>query len=517
MNARVRRSLLLVLAAVGFLTVVIPGANAHPLGNFTVNRYTGILVSPDGVQLDHVLDLAEIPTAQLGDRINDLPGLGRAECAAAVGGLRLEVAGTRLPLRVDRATAATKPGAGGLPVLRISCRLSADADLGTGTTAISFQDDSRPGTIGWREVIALGDRMTLVRSDVPTRSTSNRLTTYPADLLKSPLDVSSATLDARPGGPGATLGDAGAAPTSSRTSGLTDEVAGFLVRPGLLTVLLAVILSLLIGASHALTPGHGKTVMAFYLGERKDASLRTAIGVGASVTLAHTSSVLILGLLVTVGASLAPSEVYGWLGFVTALIVIAVGLRLLRDAGEEGHGHRHGHSHGHDHEHGLHGHGHDHEHGLHGHGHEHEYEHEHVTEVHLVTASAQTNQLTRVPVAEVVAPTTRARPRRGSVVAIGLAGGLVPSPSALLLLLAAIAAGHPWLGILMVLSFGVGMAGALTTVGWVARDLLLRVERLSLRRGLVGSGFRTFLSYAAGASICTIGVVLAVRSLAGVL
>src|SRR5207237_486081 len=117
------------------LVVVLPGvllaspASAHPLGNFTVNRYTGVLVSPDGFTLDHVVDLAEIPTAQLGRRIDDLSALAQQECTTAGRALDLQAAGTPVPLTLDRSAATTAPGQGGLPITRITCRFTGTADL----------------------------------------------------------------------------------------------------------------------------------------------------------------------------------------------------------------------------------------------------------------------------------------------------------------------------------------------------------------------------------------------------
>ncbi len=96
---------------------------------------------------------------------------------------------------------------------------------------------------------------------------------------------------------------------------------------------------------------------------------------------------------------------------------------------------------------------------------------------------------------------------------MGLVGGLVPSPSALLLLLAALAAGRAWLGMFLVLAFGVGMALSLAVVGLLARDMVLRLESLAERRGLLGGQVRTYLRYGAALGICAVGVGVVVRTL----
>ena len=175
------RTLLRLLLALGALlaclVVTATPASAHPLGNFTVNRYTGILVAPDGVEVDHVVDLAEIPTAQLGEAIDDLPALAARECATTTDGLAVTAGGDGVRLQLEDATASVSDGEGGLPVTRITCRYSGAADIEAGE--VTFEDSTAPGSVGWREVTAVGDRMTLTSADVPSESTSERLSVLP--------------------------------------------------------------------------------------------------------------------------------------------------------------------------------------------------------------------------------------------------------------------------------------------------------------------------------------------------
>ena len=120
------------------------------------------------------------------------------------------------------------------------------------------------------------------------------------------------------------------------------------------------------------------------------------------------------------------------------------------------------------------------------------------------------------PAPATVAPVADAS-RRFGVWTMGLVGGLLPSPSALILLLAAVAVGRSWFGVLLVVCFGLGMATTLAVVGLLARDLLRRVERLVTRRGLFGGQVRTVVGYAAAVSVCLIGAGLAVRTLSSLL
>jgi nickel/cobalt exporter len=106
-----------------------------------------------------------------------------------------------------------------------------------------------------------------------------------------------------------------------------------------------------------------------------------------------------------------------------------------------------------------------------------------------------------------------AAPGRWGVWVMGLVGGLVPSPSALLLLLAAVALGRAWFGFVLVLAFGIGMAASLAAVGLLARDVVLRFEGMALRRGFLGGQVRTYLRYGAALGICAVGTGVVVRTL----
>jgi nickel/cobalt transporter (NicO) family protein len=452
-----------VLAAV-LVGLLLPAgaAAAHPLGNFTVNRAGGIRVQPDRVLVDYVLDMAEIPAFQTRQALDaDADGeVGDAEaaswrqrqCPRVAAKLSAEVDGQPLRFAVRGSRLAFPPGQGGLVTLRLECDLAAPAPAGGGSHTLRYRDGNADGRIGWREVTAAGDRTTLEAADVPARSPSARLTAYPADLLRSPLDQDRATVRYRSGGPALQGGEA--APGGRRPAGVDRATAAFtaLVARQHLTLgfaLLAVALAGVLGAAHALAPGHGKTVMAAYLVGMRG-SVRQAAVVGATVTATHTAGVLVLGAVLSVSQVLAPERVYPWLGLASGLLLAGVGATLL---GRALRGARHGHprsAHEHPHRAG-HAHGpgsgaaHAHPHG-HGHG----------------------------PGSGAPAGVPRTR----SLVALGFAGGLVPSPSAVVVLLGAIALGHAWFGVLLVVAYGAGMAATLTGLGL----LLLRVRRTVDRR-----------------------------------
>jgi nickel/cobalt exporter len=338
-------------------------AAAHPLGNFTTNSSGGLRVGPDRLVVDYVLDLAEIPAFQARRAIdNDRDGrVGTAEAAAwhdrecprLAAGLRAEVDGQPLTLRVTGAGLAFPKGVGGLETLRLECALAAPLPPGGGTRTLTYTDGNHPDRVGWREITAVGDHATLESTDVPARSPSAHLTAYPSDQLGSPLHQRTATLRFRPGAqqPG------GACPAAHvrwprRPGGacsVVDPVAGGTGRGGVDRAtaafmalvgerwleagfaVVALLVAVVLGAAHALAPGHGKTVMAAYLVGLRG-SLRQAAAIGATVTITHTAGVLLLGLVLTTSRAVAPERLYPWLGLASGLLLAAVGVALLARA-----------------------------------------------------------------------------------------------------------------------------------------------------------------------------------------
>jgi len=451
-----------VVAGVAWLVLGVAPASAHPLGNFTTNTYAGLVVRPDGVAVDYVVDLAEVPTLQA-------RGNGAPTCEQLAGGLEVAVDGRTAPLRVARSDLSYPPGEGGLATLRLECRLEAAVDVGRGE--VRLDDGNLTGRVGWHEVTAVGDGATLVESDVPERSVSRRLTDYPS---QAPLDQRSASVSARPGGTRLAGAEEGTATLDRGAGGLTATFTSLVqersVTPafGLLAALLAVGL----GCLHALAPGHGKTLMAAYvLGE--DSRLRQLAGLGLTVAVTHTAGVLVLGVAVSASTAVAPEAVLTGTSVASGVLLAAVGAGLLvrrlrrgRPAHEHHH-HGHAHAHGHDHD----------------HGHDHTHGHDHL-------------------------------PRAGSwrVLGMGFAGGLVPSPSALVVLLGASALGRVWFGVLLVLAYGLGMAAALVGAGALLVRARPRLDRWARTGGRIGAAVRALPVLTAGGLLVG-GLSLAARAL----
>jgi len=491
---------LAVAAAVAALVLApAPAASAHPLGNVSVNHFTGLLLADDHALAEHIVDLAEIPTTQLGGRIDDLEQLAGDECATVAGDLRLEVGGTVAPFAVTDATASTADGQAGLTVTRVSCLLRAEYPPIESATTVRLDDEIGGSQQGWREITARGDGTTLIGSSVATSSISDRLTDYPSDLLESPLDIRSATVTVEPGGPVGVLegageaaaGPGGAAVTLDWAAGLTDRVAGMLDNGGVAWLVLALVAALGVGAVHALAPGHGKTLLAMYLVGGHTRSVRDALRVGLTVTAAHTASVLALGVLVAAGSSVVPDRVYPVLTAVSGLLVLWLGIGLLRRARQPRTAHAHSHApavlaHAHSAAH-AHGDTRPPEQQVHPHAHPHAHPHGHDR-------------------------AGQGSPSRGGLVALGIAGGVVPSPSAVLLLVAAVGLGRPWFGALLVLVFGVGMALTLCAVGLTAADVIARLGSLASRRAGWARVTRLTVTYGGAAGVCAIGAALVLRS-----
>jgi ABC-type nickel/cobalt efflux system permease component RcnA len=559
---RVPRLLAVVLGA-GAVWAAVPAgvAQAHPLGNFTVNHYDHLQLTPDEVRLTAVVDRAEIPTAQLLSTIAadhraptqaELGAASSGECADVAVAVRVAVDGHRLDWAVDDAALETVPGAAGLPTMRLTCDFSSAAAL-RGAARVDVDDSFLTDRVGWREMTADGEGVRLLDSPVPVASVSDELRRYPVDLLASPVDVRSFTVATRPGentGAGASITPGSGDPLSNLIAGLDRRLEDVVGGRGLTPVVgaLAVLLAVLLGAGHAVLPGHGKTVMAAYLAGRQGRS-RDAIAVGATVTATHTLGVLGLGLAISLSSSLAGDQVIRWLGVVSGLLVAGIGVTMLRSvlfqlrgagsrraavsaarpepvlAGHAApltppppttvhvHDHDHDHDHGrvhdrdrvhvhvhdhvhdHDHDHDGHGHvhvhvhdghghddhdGHDHDdHDGHDHGHGHDHDHDghghddHAHDGHDHAGHGDAGHRwvgghTHGPGGHTHASVTG---RRG-LVGMGIAGGLVPSPSALIVLMASIGLGRTVFGVFLVLAYGLGMAGTLTAVGL----LLVRVR-----------------------------------------
>ena len=505
--------------------IFVPVAFAHPLGNFTINHYAGLQVRPDSIAVDLVIDMAEIPAFQeitsfdtngngLADA-SEAAGYHAQKCTSLLPDISLLLNNKASTLTLNSSSVEFPSGAGGLSTLRLTCEFSTAI---TGQlTSLSFADHSYNERIGWREIVVNADGLKL-NGDYSSTSISQRLTSYPQDLLSNPLDQRELTL-----GVGAlnvpqqsnSTGSSSSVPSiaGTRSDAFTQLIT--LETLTLPTVLFALLISFIWGAMHAMTPGHGKTIVGAYLvGSR--GTIKHAVYLGLTTTITHTLGVFALGLITLFAAQyIVPEKLFPWLSLLSGLFVVGIGINLFVGrfrSSEAGtwlqklrtdlaksreltspvlryehvevtpHQHQfvtsssHGHSHSHDH--------------AHPHSHGHEHDHAHADHSHLP-------------------PGTDGEPVTWrSLLALGISGGLLPCPSALVVLLGAIALNRIGFGLILVLAFSLGLAGALTAIGM----MFIYAGKLFNRFPSQGRIIR-FLPVLSALFVSAIGVGIAIKAL----
>jgi nickel/cobalt transporter (NicO) family protein len=255
------------------------------------------------------------------------------------------------------------------------------------------------------------------------------------------------------------------------------------------------------GAAHAATPGHGKTIAAAYIVGARGKPIDAVI-LGIFVTLSHTSGIVLIGVLASLGSTwLRPQRIEAYLAIVVGIMVIVLGLWMLwaqRDLvalamGEAGDGTSRADAHAHDH---VHDHEHDHE-------HEHDHPHSHGPDESVVWHSHGFGKVHSHRL-DIVAEN---RPKLPVLLALGIAGGLLPDPAALALLLGALSSGKVLLGLVTVVVFSIGFATTLVVVGIVAAKVGEKVL------DWLASIWMIRLQIATSLLIVGMGVVLTVRAI----
>ena len=533
---------------------------AHPLGNFSISQYSAIRIIGNEIDLRYIIDMAEIPTFQEIQESGIVPKAGDPNLEAYLArktellrdGLTLEVNGKLIRLRIESKEIIFPPGAGDLPTMKIGVLYKAKL---TGESKnheylLSYRDGNFPGRAGWKEIVAVAaPGAGILDSSVPEVDRSSQLNNYPTDLLDSPPQVleakvtfttaqlpapvaSSKRIEARGGSlekpttasklhmtstdvaqrsskaepekqPGDTQivkpavidtdstaanenspvqlqANRQATPRNSFTELIATEKLGL----GIILIALGVAVGL--GALHALEPGHGKTLVAAYLvGSR--GTVQHAFLLGLIVTAAHTAGVYLLGA-VTLYASqyIVPERLYPWLGVVSGVLIAGLGAVLLvrRYLGKDELSNHHHHHHL-DHSHGPDGHDHNHHHHHRGHGHSHDHGHKHGD--HDVDRQVSFREL----------------------LTLGISGGIVPCPAALVVLLSAVSMQRIGFGLILIVAFSVGLAAVLITIG-----LLMVSARQFMSRFQVNSRLTTrWLPLTSSAFILVFGIALVVQAL----
>lgn len=442
----------LLLAATGSGLAAAP-AWAHPTDEIVQQTY----LTPDGSRLD--VELAITPGVLVAPafvKALDSDGDGKlatteqaALTESVTAALRVRVDGADVPLKLARSTyadyALLASGGG-------SVTLDLTAILPAGAGDLTYTNSYDPP----------GTSKTTVQANlmVPTGTSA-----VPADVERAD---EGRTITAHLSGEGTTTT---AAAETDGDSAMLDALRSPLSSPWALLALVGT--CALLGAFHALTPGHGKALLASYL-VGAHSTPRQAVALGSVITVTHTSSVIALGTAVLfAGRYVMPEVLVPVLQVASGAVVLFLGVRLLRRRwpGRRGTDHTHGHQ-GHDHE--EHSHGHGHSHGPGGHHHHH----------------------------PPVLPTTF----RG-IATLGVSGGIIPCPEALTVLLLAVGLGRTALGIVMIFAFSVGLAGVLVGLGLILVSARAGLERL---RRPAQSPLIRWLPVTSAAVVSVLGLTIAV-------
>lgn len=525
-------SLLLILATAGV-------ALAHPMGNFSISHYTRFTADKETLRIRYLLDFAEIATVENMDKnsdgrvsVEEREGFLNANAAKLRDGLALSVNGTPVHLEIVQQQITPRPGAAGLETMLLTFEMTAPlpADAKDGAYQVQYRDGNFADRTGWKEIVTPANpSVVFTGSTASATDMSRELTAYPTNPTAVAPQQSEAVFTLTFGNtpvsglpPKEAPATAGVGSSQTPKDAFTQAIATRQLTPGI--VLLSLGIAFLFGAFHALSPGHGKTMVAAYLvGQRGTA--KHAVFLGAVVTITHTIAVFALGLVTLLASRyVVPEKLYPVLSALSGMAIVLIGASLFRQrlAGLR-HSLAHSHGQAHDHSHAPHFHedGHDHAeaflaHHEHEppHGHAHEYEHEHSHD----PVPPHTHEHEHDPGWHHHGdghyhshhPPEELPISLKTLLVLGITGGAMPCPSALVVMLSAIALHRVAFGLVLISAFSLGLATVLTGIG------LLVVHARGLIERMPSSGrVMTGLPVLSAAAVTIIGLVLVVRSVMG--
>jgi len=529
------------------LIALCRAAIGHPMGNFSVNHYSKITLQGDRIRVHYLIDLAEIPAYQELQQANLQPNSIDPSSALVLTyiehrgrelgqGLLLSLDGKPASLNLVASNVIFPPGAGGLPTMKMGfeyeARYPAASKAEIHPRSLHYTDTNYPGHSGWKEIVAVSSSGSLLSSSVPTTDRSRELANYPADLLTSPpqqleaslvVDVPSrhdaiadspivsrtqkqplsqtrfaasaakefAARPLRPSPIAHKAASSGSQPLAVNSGGLTLEASSQQTPRSKFTELIqeqnlsawflltAAIIAIGLGGLHALEPGHGKTIVAAYLvGSRGTA--RHAALLGLIVTVSHTAGVFALGAI-TLYASryIVPEQLYPWLGALSGITIAGLGsymfLRRLTGTASD-HSHAPGEAHGH----------------------------------WMFWKRASNNYPATAPAP--ASPTPTQSVSLTQLFTLGITGGIIPCPAALVVLLSAVALHRIGLGLFLIVAFSVGLAAVLISFGMA----MVYARRFMSRLQVDGPLTKRWLPVASSAFITILGLILAMQSLSTV-
>jgi|HubBroStandDraft_4_1064222.scaffolds.fasta_scaffold03196_3 nickel/cobalt exporter len=507
------------IARAFFLTLLLfswlanPQASAaHPMGNFSISHYAGIRVESEFIEVRYLIDMAEIPTYQEIQETGIVPREGDPGLAAYLAkkaellanGLSLQVNGRSLPLQPISQSVIFPAGAGGLPTMKLGFvyRAVIEGPSPRSSYAVHYRDDNFAARAGWKEVVVTwAPNVELTASSAPAADRSGQLSNYPTDLLSSPpQDLEASFSFSRSFSAESKTTPAHAAPRmrvapaiASRGNAIDRTLAfsadlradapavghpqtAAAVKPSLTPpstigvpaapislranrqatprnrftelvsarnlsfwfLVTAALIAAALGALHALEPGHGKTMVAAYLVGSKGTA-RHAVFLGLIVTIAHTAGVYLLGA-VTLYASnyIVPEQLYPWLGAISGIIIAVLASYLMIRAwtGEDA-----------------------------DHNHEIGSAHSHWFASLGKSRPAERDDSRRSVGSGAVSSQAGKRVSLTQLLTLGITGGIVPCPAALVVLLSAFSLHRVGFGLFLIVAFSLGLAAVLIAIG----------------------------------------------------
>jgi nickel/cobalt exporter len=521
---------------------------AHPMGNFSINHYSKVKIGQQSVEIRYLIDMAEIPTFQEIRQFDITPVAGDPSVSRYLDkqeellkqGLSLESDGQAVLLEEISRQLTFADGAGGLPTMKIGFVFRGKLKVTADAHKLFYVDNNFPGRAGWKEVVVLGDGVAILDSSAPGTDRSQELTNYSSDVLNSPPQQVSAVAsfrssftesgrndsertypgqkvlrEANTGHPtlaikrtsrasdAAALSELSSPQSSTNVAAATAELTPLRAQPntprsrftelistqGKLSfwvLLSAALIAASLGALHALEPGHGKTIVAAYLvGSRGTA--RHAVLLGVVVTAAHTAGVYLLGA-VTLYASryIVPEQLYPWLGAISGLSVAGLGIFIfLRHwTGETG---KHSHVPGEQHSYRL------------------------LSAFERVVPVMAADPANRTAISAEAKPIERALSLR-ELCMLGITGGIVPCPAALVVLLSAFSLHRIGFGLFLITAFSLGLAAVLVTVGLT----MVYAKRVISSRVRAGTPALRYLPFLSSAFMVVLGVGITASAVASV-
>lgn len=436
----------LLILSVLFILISALTASAHPLGNFSVNQYSRLEVGKSRIKIRQILDMAEIPTFQLKNEIDtnkdetlskdELNAFAEKIAPQILANLSLTVNSQPFAINYESKSVVLQEGAGNLQTLRFEWNLSSELSNLNEVNQVTFENKNYAERLGWNEIVLnrVG-KVNIFDSNAFGSGITDELKSYPAENLNAPLNERTAVFSFSDGAVTSNARVLQNRDGHTNSAIQKDRFAELIAVPEITPTIafFGLLLAIGLGAMHAMSPGHGKTVVGAYLvGSR--GTVKHAVFLGLTVTITHTLGVFALGLITLFASNyILPETLMPLLSFFSGLIVFYIGLTMFKSRLFSALGWEKTAAHHHD-------------------------EHSHADATDAFTHTHDGHTHSHLPPEEV---------SWKSLLGLGISGGLLPCPSALVLMLSAINLGRIGYGLILTTAFSFGLAATLTAVGLI--------------------------------------------------